>query len=300
MSEARPTVTRRLRSSPRPETERRTAPPRWWRENLEHSLPVLIVGGALVGLSVWLAVTAPHGQSGHLPLWPLVLAIGLVLAGSGAALTLVDETGEAGDDDRFVRVDRADWERLQSSRRTPAPWDESTISPAAPAAARAPAPAVPRPRAPAPAPQAASPSAAADDMVRELSALLASEGPSPPAPAAALAPSPISSLTPPKAASAPFQPASPAATRPPDPPAKPLAIPPPWSEAPAAPNSPAEKPGPAECAGCGEPTESWAESCVTCDRPLCSDCQNESFSEGRPGLCPSCDRTRRSIDAGSG
>jgi hypothetical protein len=50
-----------------------------------------------------------------------------------------------------------------------------------------------------------------------------------------------------------------------------------------------------QCASCSNVVASWEEvlGCVVCDRPLCAKCQDESFVEGRPGLCTKCDEERR-------
>ncbi len=294
MTGVRPTFSQRL-ASRAPRAVVASSERTWWHQNLEQSLPILVTGVALVGAASWLGLTSPHAAAGHLPLWPLVLAIGLILLGCGVALTLVDESElPAYDGPEYIRVNRAEWDRLHGGGPVAEPWDESsTTTPelvtTAAAGERAAAPGV-----------AASPAAEADDMVRELADLLASTPASSPSGSGAAAPNATPIASPPMADVSP----SPSLTRPVAPQvpaprraADPIPV---WAEPTGPSTTTPPRPETRECAGCGEPTESWAEACVTCDRPLCGDCQNESFSEGRPGLCPSCDRTRRSIEPGSG
>jgi hypothetical protein len=96
--------------------------PSWLRENLEHSLPFVLAGGLCLGVGFWIdATTVP--APGHPSLWLLLVAVGAVVVGGGVALTFVSEEPDgpaAPSDERFVLVDRAEWERLRSPVTTEA------------------------------------------------------------------------------------------------------------------------------------------------------------------------------------
>ena len=106
-------------------------PPTWLRENLEHSLPFLVVGAACLGLAIWMRASEVHSFGLRMPLWTLLAAIGVTVGAGGLALTLVEEPDEhlpEGHSD-LVMVEREVWEKLQEEvgsipEEAPAPSSE--------------------------------------------------------------------------------------------------------------------------------------------------------------------------------
>jgi hypothetical protein len=282
---------------------------RGWKENLEHSLPFLLGGSFCVGLAVWLGLSGAHELGLRHPLWPLLVGIGVTLGGGGIALTLVDESpqGEAPAlDDRYVLVERTEWERWQRSPPSVALVPGVSREPGPLGSAAAPFPAgsgAP----PSPSPSAtpgfdpslvtqlseellrASPSSeTATSPARAQSGATGPRGPVPTAPA----PSPRRSTV----GKAPRPGTSPSS------PQSPLAVPlNPEIEATlaqlemeAARALPAARPTPAvangqRCIGCGAAVAAYSEqACILCERPLCDACLEESISDERPAVCPTC------------
>jgi len=108
-----------LDAAPPERASGRTADPDagWLRENLEFSLPFLLAGGVCLGLGLWIRTTQAAHAAGHLSVWLLMVAIGVAVLGGGVALTFVaEEPSGIGppEDDRYVLVDRTDWERYQA------------------------------------------------------------------------------------------------------------------------------------------------------------------------------------------
>ncbi len=275
----------------------------WLRENLEHSLPFLLVGGCCVALAVWLHGTGLHVFGSRLPIWPLFAGLGVTFAGGGAALSVVEEAGpapSAPDPARFVVVPRADWEQLVAQLPTiegaEAPLEEPI--PAAPLAlARSLA--------------ASSGAAISVDPaeVQEASEELLRENP-PPTEEPTGTPR---SGTPDELHALPPTPApEPKASFPPTD-ERPTLVPPGSGGLPARPDEslaelesiltgmgPAAAPaGPSapsvpsrstdRCVTCGTLVTAYSEQiCVRCDRPLCDACLDLTALEGHPAMCSSC------------
>ncbi len=274
------------RDQPRP---RSLPPASWLEENLLHSLPMLILGGTCLGLAFGLP-SLSRATVGHLPLWALVGGVGMVFTGGGIALALVDDSeggGRLPQGDQYILVRRADWEALAAAttpvRGAPAPTATRQLRSPAAGGARA------TPQSPAASPIASTPA------VRFASP---PAGPAPPPVSPAPAATPTPPLAPPRPIPAPLsavsQPAVDEAAIDAELDSMLESLEPP----PAVPalRRPAVEPIRHDvCASCGTDVASWEEvlGCVVCDRPLCAKCQDASFAESRPGLCPSCDAERR-------
>jgi hypothetical protein len=288
----------------------------WWAQNLEHSLPILIAGVAFVGIAIAVHLSYPSGGASRFSLWTLLVAIGIVLAGGGFALTIVEEpekgTGatdllaESSPDGEYVRVDRSEWERIRQQAALRAPWDESLTAPLSrPMGATARLPAIGTPPAGSANAESADPVSVGSDLVQEISEMLLTSAP----PSAPDSPRPQSR---PGAEGAPQTPLA-------DRLAKPQAAPAAFEEsgvsAAAASDrrevweeserdvSTSSRPRPSRppttsCAGCGGLVREDDDSCVVCDRPMCSGCHDRAFEEGHPGLCPECEKARRAGSSG--
>jgi len=105
--------------------------PSWFHENLEHSLPFMLAGGLCLGIGFWIDATTAH-TPGHPSIWLLLVAVGATVVGGGVALTFVSEETEPSAEvieNRFVMVDREEWERLHGPEVTEAP----PVTPGSPA-----------------------------------------------------------------------------------------------------------------------------------------------------------------------
>ncbi len=299
--------------------------PAWFRENLEHSLPILLAAGTCLGLAVWLHADAATIGRSRLALWTLAAALGVTLGGGGIALTLVDDSegpAPSADPDQ-VLVPRAEWE-LWHQGATPAesapeaPWSEGPPEAQAEEGET-------ESEAELPAPTAVTP-AVDPSMVRAASAQILAEaapavrGVPTTAATAEASPSPAPSLNrsagpsppPPPKTSTPLRtgaPSSPVQVAPP---------PPVWQEEPmrelesvlaelqssvaaSAPRSALRGPLPRKesaprresCVGCGASVAAYSEqTCIVCDRSLCDACLERSVADGRPAVCPHCQPPR--------
>ncbi len=279
-----------------------SAPP-WVRENLERSLPILVVGGFCVGLAAWLDAAHLHAFGSRLPLWTLVAAVGGTLVGGGSALTLVEEPSpltEAGVPEGYVLIPTDEWARLNGlpGPTTIEAWDEESLpEPATPSIA---SPAETGPTRTVPVDPLAVAQASAElvarPTVRSAAAepiLPASEPPAPQPSQSASVFTPISPVPAPvreTTSPAPANVVEPS-TVPPTPEFRDvLALleraeasvrsriaPPPLSEA------------RDRCTGCGAPVSTYSEQvCVMCDRPLCDRCVDRTAEAGHPQLCDPC------------
>jgi hypothetical protein len=329
-------------------------------ENLEHSLPFVLAGALCLGIGFWINATTPH-TAGHPSLWLLLVAIGASVVGGGIALTFVsgDEQAAAGlIDERFVLVERSEWERLQGpslaetggmapsvppseyledapsapvSPDGPPPWSESepevapplpSPGPRATAAtevtdARVPLPLNASPEVPQVSPTPRSPhdtytrgpSSAASRVPQtqgsptRVSETLRSPATSvsPASPSALEGPRPYSVITPvPRPESTPTAPARPSS------PAE-VHLEELVSELNAIagePTAPAPPPTPSRgsltstiarsqnrCTSCARQLdEQTGVICVSCETPLCSDCQDASVHKRGVALCTECAR----------
>ena len=284
----------------------------WWRQNLERSLPILLVGVVCLGIALWMYTSHSGPQGTRAPFWALLFAVGLVLALGGVALTLVEEPTDEqapeaaprtppSEDPRYVRVDRYEWDRVRRQAAVNAPWDESLGG-------------LHHLDAEGPIPSASERTTLAatgaiagvdippesDLLVREISDLLVTppdrssaasdaeaEGstgipePAWPEPRSRSEPEIEMVVAPPSPATVAEEPPERevwVATRPEPPTTVPTGAP--------------HRPRP-PCVSCGGVVSSMDENCVVCDRPMCQACQDRAFNEGRPGLCPECDSIRR-------
>lgn len=313
MTEGFAALPARARPSGGPDARTTAEPSRsWFRRNLEHSLPFLIVGAVCIGLAVWLAASSPHSGGHRLALWVLLAAVGATIGGGGAALTFVDEpeTPEpVAEDGAFVRVSRDVWDRFQQARvaAVAQPWDEDTEEVAAPPAAESPG----TPEEPAVQTVPDEPTLDPSMVAEASEALLASPPPSVVAPPAPPPPTPVPAVPPdPPRAAAPPPPAPPA----PRPAPAPAPVTssgssrPAWQEqsiqelesmlaqlekpaasGSAAPSAARPAPGLEPCVGCGAAGNVYSEQvCVVCTGHLCDNCMEQSVADGRPGICPNC------------
>lgn len=287
---------------------------RWLLENLEHSLPAIIVGTVCVGLGIWFNATEVHALANHPSFWSLLIAAGATIAGGGVALTLVDdETHESpfAVPDGYVVVERSRIEALQQAlaARTPRP---APVTPP-PESSGAPAP-----RHTAGVTPAVRPSILVDDrLVRELSENVLRE-------ARARSQGETSASHPPASGLGEVRPSTPVDNHPGTPrraddssgatahPRPPLAPSP--SQVPPRAIEPAKglesmlqllEKGAAQirprvrppisrpmavCVSCSAPVEAYSEQvCVSCNLPLCDTCLDRSVDAGHPAICPSCE-----------
>jgi hypothetical protein len=284
--------------------------PLWFRENLQHSFPILAVGAFCVGIAVWLDLVHLHAFGSRMPLWTLVAAVGVTLVGGGSALTMVEEPPEpaAAIPAGYLLVSQHEWDSLIQAAGTP------PVPAAAPPEVWQEAPEiVEEPLAP----EAIAPSFAVDpDAVARASADLVGVAPaSEPEslvaqPAAAATAQDQEPLAAPPSASPPEPPA-------PEPPRVEPAVPrvtlPSVERAVPSPTTTefqnvlnlleraevsvrsriTPELGPAQprdrCTGCGLPVSTYSEQiCVMCDRPLCDRCVDRTAEAGHPQMCDAC------------
>jgi len=243
------------------------------RENLEQSLPFLVGGALCIGLAGWFALSHSHLAGSHPSLLLLLAGVGITLGGGGIALSLVEEPSEDRGpiiDPEHVLVDRAEWDRLQVAERLSPLRNPELVA------------------------------RMSEGVIRDSRPSAAASTP----PSAAPARSVSGAAAPPPPRSSPTAPNSQLAT--PwlaTPPATPI-----WQEEPIqeletvlaelerdgadlqtrARPRPDTTP-PEVCGGCGGAVTSYSEqACVVCGKPLCESCLDQSVTDQRPSICPSC------------
>lgn len=266
----------------------------WLRENLEHSLPVILAGVLCLGIGVWLGVSQIHATGSRLPLWLLVAAIGVTLIGGGSVLTLIEEVEDVANSRRvpegYVLVNQNEWVRLrsdQSARFQEGPRDareypfparisggSSSVtagSETKPGPEVAPAVGIE----PTPSPRAGTPTRSSTELIGNLA--------SPSVPRASAiggirVPGPRSTNGQ-RQGTKEFETVLSLLER---------------AEATVRSRMFDEPPRLVQdrCVGCGIPTTSYTEQvCVVCDKPLCDRCLDRTASAGHPQMCYFCHAT---------